>query len=215
MHQEPPGRPEASLPRPVKGPAQWDQRFAEPGFAYGEAPNVFLASAVAGLPPGEAISLAEGEGRNAVYLAGLGHRLTAIDFSAVGRDKALDLARRSGVALSYRLSDLAELELGYECWDLVVAIFSQPASLVRRRLYGGLYRALRPGGRFILESKVEPGEGAEGRYPGVDQLCAELVGLEVLLRDEAERDLSEGRFHVGTHRTARIVARRPAGQGES
>jgi SAM-dependent methyltransferase len=212
MHQEPSSHPEGPLPRPVKGPAQWNLRFAEPGFAYGDAPNVFLASAVAGLPSGQTLSLAEGEGRNAVYLAGLGHRVTAVDFSAVGREKALDLARRRGVALSYRLTDLAELELGTECWDLVVAVFSQPAGPVRRRLYGSLCRALRPGGCFVLESKVEQGEGADGRYPGVDSLCAELAGLDVLLRDEADRDLSEGRFHVGTHRTARIVARRPGGR---
>lgn len=212
MHLDPADHSEVRLPRPVKGPAQWDLRFAEPGFAYGEAPNVFLVSAVAGMPPGEALSLAEGEGRNAVHLARLGHKVTAVDFSRVGRDKALDLAQRRGVGLVYQHTDLAELELDAECWDLVVAVFSQPPSLVRKRLHGSLCRALKPGGHFILESKVEPGQDADGRYPGVDVLCAELVGLDVLLRDEADRELSEGRFHVGVHRTARIVAQRPAGR---
>ncbi|MFM8769674.1 MAG: methyltransferase domain-containing protein, partial [Rubrivivax sp.] len=162
------------------------------------------------MPPGQALSLAEGEGRNAVHLARLGHRVTAVDFSAVGRDKARALAHRHGVDLDYELLDLKDLELGIDRWDLIVAVFSQPPAPVRQRLHGQLAQALRPGGHFVLESKVDADHGPLGRYPGVRHLRAEVTGLEVLHCEEADRELSEGHFHVGLHRTARIVARRPA-----
>jgi len=197
----------------IKGPAYWDQRFAEAGYAYGDAPNAFMASAAYGLPAGTALSLAEGEGRNAVWLAQQGHRVEAVDFSAVGRDKALALAHRKGVTLEYRLADLADLPWEPSRWDLVVAIFSQPLASVRRRLHAGLAQALRPGGHFILESKVEPGSGPDARYPGVDHLRAELMGLDILFCEEAVHDLAEGRYHVGAYRTARLVARRPVAAG--
>lgn len=194
---------------PCKGPADWDRRFAEPGHAYGTAVNVFLARSAQGLAPGTVLTLAEGEGRNAVWLALQGHRVTAVDFSATGRDKALTMAMRAHVMIDYWLGDLADFELGIDQWDLAVAIFSQPPAAVRRRLHAGLSRALRPGGRFILEAKAEAGSGPDARYPSVEHLCAELTGLEIVSFDEAERDLQEGRYHVGVVRTARIVARRP------
>ena len=140
-----------------KGPADWDQRFAEPGHAYGETVNDFLAGCAQGLPPGAALTLAEGEGRNAVWLAQQGHRVTAVDFSATGRDKALTMAMRAGVMIDYRLGDLADFDPGRGQWDLVAAIFSQPPAPVRRRLHGRLAQALRPGGRFMLEAKAEAG----------------------------------------------------------
>ncbi len=195
---------------PGKGPADWDRRYAEPGHAYGETVNVFLAGCAQGLPPGAALTLAEGEGRNAVWLASQGHRVTAVDFSATGRDKALTMAMRAHVMIDYRLGDLDDFDLGIDQWDLVVAVFSQPPATVRRRLHASLSQALRPGGRFILEAKAEPGAGPDARYPAVEHLCAELAGLEIVSFDEAERQLQEGRYHVGTVRTARIVARRPA-----
>ena len=191
-----------------KGPADWDQRFAEPGHAYGETVNDFLAGCAQGLPPGAALTLAEGEGRNAVWLAQQGHRVTAVDFSATGRDKALTMAMRAGVMIDYRLGDLADFDPGRGQWDLVAAIFSQPPAPVRRRLHGRLAQALRPGGRFILEAKAEAGGGPDSRYPAVEHLCAELSGLEIVSFDEAERQLQEGRYHVGAVRTARIVARK-------
>lgn len=73
----------------------WDERYAEPGFAYGTAPNDFLAQNVERLPAGgDVLSLAEGEGRNAVFLAQRGFRITAVDGSAVGLEKARQLAAR-------------------------------------------------------------------------------------------------------------------------
>lgn len=196
-----------------KGAAYWDKRYAEQGFAYGELPNDFLKSMfshlTAGQAQGQAISLCEGEGRNAVFLAQLGYQVTAVDFSAVGLHKAQILAERHGVEITCQLSDMADLDLGHQQWDLVVAIFAQPESTTRQRLYGQLGQALRAQGRFVLETKVEAGADHHDRYPGIDILKQEIAPLETVFAQEADRVLSEGSYHQGMHRTAQILALRP------
>jgi SAM-dependent methyltransferase len=193
-----------------KGHPYWDARYAEKGFAYGELPNDFLMSAFSDKPPsqerGRAISLCEGEGRNAVFLAQQGYQVTAVDFSAVGLQKAQSLAQRHGVQIECKLADLADLDLGTDQWDLVIAIFCQPESTVRRRLYGQLGRALRPNGHFILETKVKVDASAADPYPGISILQAELAPLTLVFAQESERFLSEGTYHQGLHRTAQIQA---------
>ena len=84
----------------------WDARYAEPGYAYGTEPNDFLAEVAGRIPPGPVLSLGEGEGRNAVFLAGLGHAVTAVDASAVGLAKAAALASGRGVRIAPVVADL-------------------------------------------------------------------------------------------------------------
>ncbi len=184
----------------------WNSRFSEPGYAYGEDPNDFLRETCQHLPAGDALSLCEGEGRNALYLARLGFRVTAVDFSEVGLAKASALAAKHGVTITTVLADLADFDPGSARWDLVVSIFSQPPSLIRQRLYRQLQLALRPGGRFVLESKVEVNATAEDRYPGVKILREEIAPLTIALLREQERELREGQYHIGRQRTAQIVA---------
>ncbi len=184
----------------------WDSRFSEPGYAYGEQPNDFLRESCQGLAPGDALSLCEGEGRNAVYLARRGFRVTAIDFSEVGLAKARALAARHQVEITTVVVDLADFDLGYARWDLVLSIFAQPASAVRQRLYRQLHQALRPNGKLVLECKVETDGAADNRYPGAQILCDELSPLSISLVREQERELNEGRYHLGMKRTAQILA---------
>jgi SAM-dependent methyltransferase len=193
-----------------KGHPYWDARYAEKGFAYGELPNDFLKSAFSDKPPspvgGRAISLCEGEGRNAVFLAQQGYEVTAVDFSEVGLQKAQSLARLHGVQIDCVVCDMADLDLGTDQWDLVIAIFCQPESAVRQRLYGQLGQALRQNGRFILETKVEIGATSADRYPGIALLQEELAPLKLVFAQESERSLNEGAYHQGLHRTAQIQA---------
>lgn len=193
-----------------KGHPYWDARYAEKEFAYGELPNDFLVSAFSdtsqGQVRGRAISLCEGEGRNAVFLAQLGYEVTAVDFSEVGLQKAQSLARRHGVQIDCVVSDVADLDLGTDKWDLVIAIFCQPESSVRQRLYGQLGQALRQNGCFILETKVEIGATSADRYPGIELLQKELSPLKMVFAQESERTLNEGAYHQGLHRTAQIQA---------
>lgn len=191
---------------PPKNSSYWDARFNEAGFAYGEAPNEFLRAACEDIPTGDALSLCEGEGRNAVYLALRGFRVTAVDFSAVGLAKAEALATRHGVTITTVLADLADFDLGEQRWDLVTAIFAQPASSTRQRLYRSLQQSLRPGGAFILEAKVEAQATANDRYPGAAILTQEIAPLSIALAREQSHELNEGRYHVGLHDTVQILA---------
>lgn len=184
----------------------WDARFAESGYAYGAEPNDFLREVLPSLQQGDALSLCEGEGRNAVFLAEHGFRVTAVDFSGVGLAKARDFAARQGVSIETVQADLARFDLGEDRWDLVIAIFAQPPAPVRRRLYAAMARALRADGRFVLESKVQADAGADDRYPGVDILGRELAPLRLDIAREGERPIAEGRYHTGSTRTAQVLA---------
>jgi len=189
-----------------KGSKYWDDRFASADYAYGEAPNDFLVWAAPQVRKGKAISLSEGEGRNAVYLATLGFEVTAVDFSRVGLDKALALADKHQVKIECIQMDLHDLDLAPDTWDLVVSIFSQPDAPIRQRLNTQLSRSLKSGGALIHESKVAEGASAADKYPGVSILQNEISPLHVSFAHEGARVLSEGTYHVGFHTVAQILA---------
>ena len=194
------------MPKEVKGAAYWDQRFEEPAYAYGETPNDFLVWAVPQVKVGKALSLCEGEGRNAVHLAKLGFEVTAVDFSRAGLQKAKSLANQHKVSMQYIVADLKDFELEDNAWDLVVSVFAQPDAAVRQRLYAQLSSSLRSGGAFILESKVTEEDSNTNRYPGVKTLCQDIFPLRVAFSNQGERELKEGSYHLGMHTTAQILA---------
>jgi SAM-dependent methyltransferase len=193
-------------PPPLKGSSYWNARFQEQGFAYGEEPNDFLLSCGPHLTRGKALSLGEGEGRNAVYLAKMGFEVTAVDFSEVGLQKAQALAQQHGVQIQCICADLKDFDISSDRWHLLVSVFSQPESAVRQRLYGQLSQSLYPGGAFVLESKVGADPSGKDRYPSLNVLRQEIGPLHVIHALEEERVLSEGRYHQGPQRTAQIWA---------
>ncbi|HEY4075066.1 MAG TPA: class I SAM-dependent methyltransferase [Herbaspirillum sp.] len=184
----------------------WDSRFSEPGYAYGEEPNDFVVEMCQAMHGGDALSLCEGEGRNAVYLARLGFRVTAVDFSEVGLAKARALADKHGVTINTIVADLADFDPGIGRWDLVLSIFAQPPSAVRQGLYRRMHQALRAQGKLVLETKVEANAAGDSRYPGAQILGTEMAPLRIAVAREQERELREGRYHLGLQRTAQIVA---------
>ena len=193
----------------------WDARYGEAGFAYGSEPNDFLREQAAHLPPGEALCLAEGEGRNGVYLAELGHRVTVQDLSAMGLAKAQKLAAERGVTLSISCSDLRDFEPVPESTDLVVAIWMHLPPPLRAMVLTRGIAALRPGGHLILEAytprQLTLGTGGP---PTADllvepeQLRAELGGLELLVLNERQRLISEGPYHQGASAVVQAVGRK-------
>ena len=187
-------------------PEYWDARFAEAGFAYGAEPNDFLVSVYAQLPPGDALCLCEGEGRNATWMAQQGFRATAVDFSSVALAKAAALAAERGVSLQTQRADLAAFDPGVAQWDVVTMIFGQPDPAVRGALYARIAACLRPGGAFVLETKAEVDAGADSRYPEAAVLCAELSGMEFAIARNGMRVLKEGHYHDGEQYTAQILA---------
>lgn len=194
----------------------WDERYREPGFTYGTAPNEFLVSVVDRIPKGKILSLAEGEGRNAVYLASLGYEVTGVDGSEVGLRKARELAKEQGVAITTIHADLGEFVIAPGEWDGIVACYCHLPSSIRIPLHQAAVRGLKPGGVFVLEafSKEQLAYGTGGpssldMLMSLDELKRELVGLEFIHAVRVERDVLEGRGHTGLASVVQILAVKP------
>jgi SAM-dependent methyltransferase len=130
----------------------WDSRYSTSTYIFGTEPNDFLRQDVHALPRGKVLSLAEGEGRNAVYLASLGYEVTGVDGSAVGLEKAQRLAHERGVTISTIVADLTQFPIEPNNWDGIVSIFCHLPSQQRTELHRRVVAGLRPGGCFLLEA---------------------------------------------------------------
>jgi len=178
----------------------WDHRYAEKELLWSAKPNRFLVAEVADLPPGRALDLACGEGRNAIWLAERSWRVTAVDFSEVAIAKARERAARDGVEVDLVCLDLLEYEPEPQAYDLVLVLYLQIAAQERRIVLSRAADALAPGGTFLLvgHDLVNLTEGVGGPSdPDVlytpDDIVAELPGLEIekaerVLRDVADAD---------------------------
>jgi SAM-dependent methyltransferase len=195
----------------------WDQRYGQPGFAYGTEPNDFLAeNAERYFPPGgEVLCLAEGEGRNAVFLARLGFRVTGVDSSAVGLEKARKLAEQHGTSIRTVVADLGDFDLGIARWDGIVSIWCHTPSTLRARLHRSVVAALVPGGVFLLEAYTPKQlELRTGGPPTADMMMTlaavreELADLEWLSGEEKLRDVHEGSYHNGSSAVLQVLARK-------
>jgi SAM-dependent methyltransferase len=194
----------------------WDERYSEPGFAYGTAPNEFIASAADRIPKGRILSLAEGEGRNAVYLASLGYEVTGVDGSEVGLRKAQELAAERGVTIRTIHADLSEFRIEPEQWDGIIACYCHLPSTIRIPLHQAAVRGLKTGGVFVLEafSKEQLSYGTGGPQSpdmlmDVDDLKQELAGLEFIHAVQVERDVREGSRHTGRASVVQIIGSKP------
>lgn len=201
--------------------SEWDARYAAEGWAFGTEPNDFLAEVAARIPAGPVLCLAEGQGRNAVFLAARGHEVTAMDGSAVALAGAAELARSRGVELARVHADLAEFAIGEAGWSGIVSIFVHLPPGLRADVHRRVVAGLRPGGVFVLEA-YRPEQLAYGtggpphaeRLPTLAELRDELAGLELEIGRELVRDVREGTLHGGPSAVVQVVARRPARGGE-
>lgn len=195
--------------------AFWNNRYTVAGHVYGEAPNVFVEQVASQIPAGPVLCLAEGEGRNAVYLATLGHRVTAVDQSEVGLAKAQRLAKARGVEIETLATDLAGYAIAAGAWAGIVATFAHLPPALRRRIHRGVVTGLQPGGVFVLEAytpaQLAFGTGGPKSPELLMTLAAlrnELSGLDLLVGREIERDVLEGGGHTGRGAVVQILARR-------
>lgn len=191
----------------------WDERYATEDYQYGTTANDFLCEVSAKIPVGDCLCLAEGEGRNAVYLAGLGHRVTAVDASAVGLGKARKLARQNGVQIETSVADLAEFKIEPESWDAVISIYCHVAAEIRSALHRKVVSGLCSGGMLVLEAyRPEQLQYGTGGPPTVENLMSldllreELSGLDFLHAVELEREVIEGHLHTGLGAIVQLVA---------
>ncbi|MEE4272677.1 MAG: class I SAM-dependent methyltransferase [Thermoanaerobaculales bacterium] len=190
----------------------WDERYSGDDFAYGTHPNDFLAAAVDELPVGRVLCLAEGEGRNAVWLARRGFDVTAVDMSRVGLDKARKLADAHGATIRTIHADLAEYMIEPEDWDVIVSIFCHLPPPLRRAVHRQSVAGLREGGVFLLEgfthSQLRLGTGgppSADLMMDLETLRDELAGLDLIHAEELERTIHEGEFHNGLSAVVQVV----------
>lgn len=195
----------------------WNERYAKPFTSYGTEPNDYLRDVVDRIPEGPVLCLAEGEGRNAVYLAGRGHSVTAVDLSEVGLANARDLAARHGVEITTVVADITEFEMGEARWSGIVSIWGHLPSAVRPGVHAACVRALRPGGVFVLEAYTprhldRPGVGgppvADG-MPVPEEFRRDLTALRLEHCREVDRDIAEGAFHHGPSTTVQVLGVKP------
>lgn len=196
----------------------WDERYSSDEYVYGTEPNHFLKQHYSLIPQGRVLCLAEGEGRNAVFLAAKGYEVTAVDSSKVGLDKARKLADSRGVQLDLVHADLADFDLGRNQWQGIVSIFCHLPPELRRRVYEQVPAALGRDGVFLLEAYTPRQlDYATGGPPErsllvePDDLRDELDGLDIQRLAETEREVREGRFHTGPAAVVQAVAVNRAG----
>lgn len=202
-----------------KGVAFWDERFGQDAYVYGEAPNDFIATAApVHLPaPTDVLDLGAGEGRNAVFLARHGHRVTAADYSAQALRKTEQLATQNDVPVNTMHVDVATWTPDRSWGGIVITFLHGPAAW-RQQLYRCIQTALEPGGRLIAEW-FHPEQRTEGHTSGGPPDVAMMVtadelrdafdpnGIEVL--EAAAPVLDEGPYHTGPAATVRFVWRAP------
>ena len=193
----------------------WNDRYSDPDHLFGEEPNAFLAECASQIPAGPVLCLAEGEGRNAVHLAKLGHRVTAVDQSEVGLAKARRLAAAHGVKITTVTSDLIDHDIAIGAWAGIVATFAHLPPALRHRIHRSVARGLRHGGVFILEAYTPAQLAFDTGGPKAPEwlmtlagLREDLSGLEFLIARELERDVIEGTGHTGRGAVVQILARR-------
>jgi SAM-dependent methyltransferase len=194
----------------------WDERYSSTEYVYGTEPNDFLRTAASRIPPGRVLSLADGEGRNGVFLAGLGYDVTSVDASAVGLRKAQQLATTSDVHLTTTVADLADFEIAPASWEGIVSIFCHLPPALRRLVHERVVRGLAPGGVLVLEAYAERqlcfgtgGPKIAELLLTLDAAREELAGLELLHAGEIVREVHEGKLHEGRSAVVQVIARKP------
>ena len=197
---------------------RWQTRYATPEYAFGKSPNYFLESCKRLLPrSGRALAVADGEGRNGVWLAEQGLDVVSIDFSTAAQRKAKALAAERDVKVTFELVDVHNWNYPSAAFDVVAEIFTQfsnPAD--RARKWAGMLKALKPGGLLIIQGytqkQLEYGTGGpkeiENLYTRA-MLEQEFGGLRELSLVEEEREIHEGTSHGGMSAVINLTARRP------
>lgn len=195
----------------------WNARFAGDDYLFGEEPNAFVRREAHRLPRGSRVlCVADGEGRNSVWLAQQGHAVTAFDFAPNALAKAQRLAAARGVAVDHRIGDVYTWPWAAAQYDAVVVVFIQFVPPERRAgVFAGLRAAVQPGGLVLLEGyrpeQVDYGTGGPPRRDHMytrEWLAEEFRDWDILLLDAYDADVDEGRGHRGKSALVDLVARK-------
>jgi SAM-dependent methyltransferase len=196
---------------------RWEGRFAAPEYVFGTAPNALLAAHKDRLPAaGRALAIADGEGRNGVWLAQQGLDVVSIDFSPRAQAKAQALARERGVRVTIELIDLREYRWPESAFDVIADIFTQFLDPKERAAkFAGIRKSLKPGGLLLLQGyrpeQLAYGTGgpkcAANMYTRA-LLESEFASFREIGIEEQDIELHEGSAHAGMSAVISLVGRK-------
>lgn len=194
----------------------WNAFYDETGYRFGTAANPFVVECVQMLRPGRVLSIGEGEGRNAVWLAEQGFAVCGIDQSEVAIEKARRLAAERGVDVEFLVADLTTFTLELQAWDVIVSSYAHMPSALRERVHAGVVAALKPGGHFILSACNPRQLGRHTRGPtdadllvSLEDARRELAGLEFVTAREVEVPTSRDGQLLDPGAITLLFARKP------
>jgi len=199
---------------------RWNERYRSDEFAYGIEPNNYLREQLMKLEPGSILFPAEGEGRNAVFAAKLGWKVSAFDISSEGKNKALALAEKNKVSINYQVGDLETLDLSPASFDAIALIYAHFPANIKSAYHRSLDKYLRKDGVVIFEafSKKHLGFVTSNENVGgpkdinmlfsIDEIREDFPDYEVIELEEKEIELHEGLFHNGKGSVIRFVGRK-------
>ena len=197
----------------------WNKRFNTPDYIFGKAPNEYLqAQAMLHLKKGDSVlCVADGEGRNSVWLAKQGMQVDAFDVSEIALSKAIALAKEEGVQVQFSLASSDTWDWQPNHYDAVVGIFIQFADpVMRARLFAQMVSTLKPGGVLIIQGytpkqlEFKTGGPSILEHLYTEDMIRDLIDdLEIIDLCVYEKSLSEGPKHTGMSALLGLVARKP------
>jgi len=197
----------------------WNERYATDDYVYGRSPNHFFKEQIDSLEPGYLLTLAEGEGRNGVYAAELGWKVTAVDYSAEGRKKALELAGERDVQLTYHIKRVEEFAYPANHFDAVSLIYAHFPPDIRRQVHRKAMESLKDGGRLILEAfhkkqinRNTGGPKDTAMLYSLDELEQDFEEWQVEYSEALTAHIDEGQYHTGEADIVRMVVGKEKGK---
>mgnify|MGYP005816994379 CR=1 FL=1 len=200
--------------------AFWEGRYAEEVYSYGKAPNEFFKQWIQKFEPGSILLPADGEGRNGVFAAKLGWDVTSNDFSFSAKEKAIKLASEENVSLDFIAGGVESLSLAEEKFDVIALIFAHFLPEKTSTIHQKLLKSLRKGGVIIFEAYSKSHLSYREKNPEVggpgnlDMLFSkadierDFEGFEIIMFEETETKLNEGKYHQGLGSVLRFVGRK-------
>lgn len=200
--------------------ARWNDRYSKEGFAYGDQPNDYLKEQLNKLTAGKILFPAEGEGRNAVFAAKLGWKVSAFDISEEGKKKALQFAQANNVSIDYQVGELQKLNYSPNQFDAIALIYAHFPAEIKSPYHKMLANFLRKGGAIIFEafskkhvdyiSRDEKMGGPRDSASlfSIEEIKSDFDNFEIIELEEKEIELREGAFHQGLGSVIRFVGRK-------
>ena len=199
----------------IKSAEMWDERFSSQEYKYGKDANDFIRSNCHLIPKGEVLSIGEGEGRNSVFLAQQGFKVTALDYSIEGLKKTEKLAKENSVDVELIHADVTEYDFGSKKWQGIVSIFCHIEPLNRKKVNNNCVRALDTNGIFLLEAyspnQLKYNTGGPKSLDllmDLKEVKNELSGLNFIESQEVVREIFEGSLHKGLGSVIQIIGKK-------